>query len=53
MRPRVPDRIEEHEHRADVVPRGDVQEHVNALPKAGRVLLPEQVVQEDPHGVHA
>src|SRR6202022_4440658 len=35
------------------MPRRDRQELVNALLKTGGILLPEQVVQEDAHGVHA
>jgi hypothetical protein len=33
--------------------RGDIQKGGDALPKAARILLPEQVVQKNPHRVHA
>ena len=45
--------IEEHKHRTDVMPRRDGQELVDAFLKTGGILLPEQVVEEDAHGVHA
>ena len=32
---------------------GDLEELVNALLEALRILLPQQIVQEDAHGVHA
>jgi hypothetical protein len=35
------------------MPRRNGQESVDALPEARRILLPEQVVQEDAHGIHA
>ena len=35
------------------MPRRDSQETVDALLKPGCILLPEQVVQKDAHGVHA
>ncbi|HXM94518.1 MAG TPA: hypothetical protein VOA64_09735 [Candidatus Dormibacteraeota bacterium] len=35
------------------MPRRDTQETVNALLKTGGILLPEQVVEKDAHGVHA
>ena len=49
----IPTGIEEHEERADVMARGDGQELVDALAKSGGVLLPEQIVEKDAHGVHA
>ncbi len=39
--------------RADVVLCGDGEEGVEALVEAFGVLLPELVLQEDAHGVHA
>src|SRR5215472_3273319 len=32
--------------------RGDREELVEALLKAGRVLFPEEIMEEDSHGVH-
>jgi hypothetical protein len=52
LRHRVPDRVEDHKHRADVMPGGDVQEVANAPPEAYRVLLPQKVVQKNPHRIH-
>ena len=53
VRHRIPDGVEEHEHRPDVVPVGDRHELVHPLEEADRVLLPELVVEEHPHRVHA
>ena len=50
---RVPAGVEEDKDGADVMACGDGQKSVDALREAFRVLLPEQVVQEDAHGVHA
>ena len=49
----LPAGVEEHEERADVVFRGDGEEGVEALLEAVGVLLPELVLEEDAHGVHA
>ena len=53
VRRRVPAGVEEHKHRTDVMPRGDRQEPIDALLKTSSILLPEQVVEKDAHGVHA
>src|SRR5947207_2631459 len=53
MRQRIPAGVEEDKHRTNVMARGDGQEAVEALLKAGGILLPKQIVQEDAHGVHA
>ena len=49
---RIPAGIEQHEQGADVMPGGDGEELVEAPAKSGRVLLPEQIVEEHAHGVH-
>src|SRR6266550_6467948 len=53
MRHRIPNRVEEHEHRSNVVSVGDREELVHATQEANRVLLPEEIVQEDAHRVEA
>src|SRR6516162_2511529 len=53
VRVRIPDRIEEHEERAYVVAGSNLEKGSDAPPEAGGVLLPQQIVQEDAHGVHA
>jgi len=53
MRHRIPYRVEEHEHRSNVVSVGDREELVHPTQKADRVLLPEEIVQEDTHRVEA
>ena len=53
VRIRVPAGIEEDEDGADVMSVADLQKCTDAVTKALGVLLPEQVVQEDAHGVHA
>ena len=49
---RIPAGVEEHEDRPDMMAGGDGKEGVHALLEAFGVLLPHQVVQKDPHGVH-
>src|SRR5215469_7365631 len=51
--PRVPARVEEHEKRTDVVTRGDGKKLIESLTETGGILLPEQIMQEHPHGIHA
>ena len=53
LRVGIPAGIEEHEDGLDVVLGGDGEEGVEALLEAFGVLLPELVLQEDAHGVHA
>src|SRR5712671_292609 len=53
MRHRIPYRVEENEHRSNVVSVCDREELVHATQKADRVLLPEEIVKEDAHGVEA
>src|SRR2546425_1102776 len=53
MRQWVPAGIKEHQHRTYVMPRSNRQEAVDAFLKTGGVLLPQQVVQKNAHGVHA
>ena len=53
VRERVPDTVEQHEHHADLVPVGRGQELLDPLEESLRVLLPEQVMQEDPDAVEA
>src|SRR3984885_80391 len=50
---RVPHRIQKNKHDANVVFVGDGKKFVHALQETGRVLLPQQVVQEHTHRVHA
>jgi hypothetical protein len=33
--------------------RADREKRIHPLPETGRILLPQQIMQEDPHGVHA
>src|ERR1043166_937278 len=53
LRIRIPHGVEEHEHRSDLVFRGDGEKLIQATLEAFRVLLPEQVVKKDAHRVHA
>lgn len=48
----IPAAIEEHQHGADVVPGDDGEELVNSAREAGRVLLPQEIVEEHAHRVH-
>jgi hypothetical protein len=50
---RIPTGIEENEEDADVVLRSDGEKRVDTLLKAGGVLLPKQIVEENTHGVEA
>src|SRR5215831_14874328 len=50
---RIPARIEKNKQGTDVVLRRDREELVETLLKSIGVLLPEQIVQEDAHRVHA
>ena len=50
---RFPAGIEEHKDRPDVMPRGNGEKCIDALLESLRILLPEKVVQEDTHGIHA
>ena len=50
---RVPTGIEQHEYRTDVVLGSNVQEDIDALLESAGVLLPEQIVQEHTHRIHA
>src|ERR1700739_3171283 len=49
----IPAGIEQHEHGPDVMTRRNRQKPVDALLKALWILLPQKVVQEYAHGVHA
>ena len=49
----IPAGIEQNEQRLDVMFGRDLEEAIDAALEAGRVLLPEQVMQEDAHGVHS
>jgi hypothetical protein len=49
----IPTRIEEHKHGTNVMPGRDGQELVNPLLESGGVLLPQQVMKKNSHGVHA
>ena len=53
MRQGIPAGIKKNKQRANVVLRGNSQELVNALLETVGVLLPEQIVQKNAHGVHA
>jgi hypothetical protein len=48
----VPAGIEQHEQGANVVLRCDGEKLVETCLKAFRILLPEQIMKEYPHGVH-
>ena len=50
---RIPAGVEEHKDGADMMAGGDGQEGVDSLLKALRILLPQQIMQKDSHGVHA
>src|SRR5206468_2288044 len=43
VRHRIPNRVEEHEHRPNMVTVGDREELVHATQKTDRVLLPEEM----------
>ena len=47
----IPAIVEEDEHRPDVVPVGDLQEPLQSPQEAAGVLLPQEIVKEDAHGV--
>ena len=51
LRGRVPHGVEQDEDHADPVPVGDREEPVHPRQEPRRVLLPEQVVEEDPDAV--
>ena len=50
---RVPAGIEQNKNRTDFMPGRDGQKSIDPLPEAGGVLLPQQIVQKHPHGIHA
>ncbi len=50
---RIPAGIEDHKHGTDMMLRRDGQKAVDAFLKTCGILLPEQVVEKDPHRVHA
>jgi len=52
-RVRVPAGIEQYEDGLDMVSGRNPQKHADPLLEAWRVLLPKQIVEEHPHGVHA
>ena len=52
FRVRIPTRIEKHKQRLDVVPRRDFKELIDALLESDGILLPQQVMEENPHRVH-
>ena len=49
----IPAGIEQHEKRLDAVPGRNRQKGIHALLEARRILLPQRVMQEHPHGGHA
>jgi hypothetical protein len=49
----VPAGVEEYEDGTDAVVRGDGEKFVEVLLEAFGILLPELVLQEDAHGIHA
>src|SRR6476661_3697504 len=49
----IPAGIEQYKKRPDFVFLGDAQKNIDALLETFRILLPEQVVQKDAHGVEA
>src|SRR5579862_794987 len=49
----IPAGIKKYEQGTDVVFGSDGNESVDSLFEAGGILLPEQVMQEHAHGVHA
>lgn len=53
MRVRFPAGIEEHKDGADMMTGGDSKESIEAADESFGILLPELVLQEDAHGVHA
>ena len=53
LRIRLPAGIEQHKDRSNLMLVGDRQECVDPLLKSGRVLLPQQIVQEHAHRIHA
>src|SRR6185369_8383436 len=50
---RIPARIEKYQNRPDVMLVGDAQEYIDTLKESLLILLPEKVMQEDTHRVHA
>ena len=53
LRVRIPNRVEQHEHDANVVLVGYAKKFVHAIEKAGGILFPREVMQEHAHRVHA
>jgi len=53
MRIGLPAGVEEHKDGTDMMASGDREEGIEAADEAFGVLLPELVLQKDPHGVHA
>ena len=49
----IPAGIEQHKQRADVMPQSDGEKGVHAFLKTGCILLPQQVVEKNTHGIHA
>src|SRR2546423_11678035 len=47
----IPHCVEQDEHRPDVVSLRDRQEAIHSIEESNRILLPEEIVQEHPHGV--
>jgi hypothetical protein len=52
MRQRIPARIKENKHGTNAMPGRDRQELVDPLLEAGRIVLPEQVMEKHTHGIH-
>ena len=52
LRKRIPAGIEENKHRFDFMSVGDTQKLVHPFFESFGVLLPEQIVQKDPQGIH-
>ena len=50
---RIPARVKQNENWADVVARAYREKLVEALLESVGVLLPQQVVEENAHGIHA
>ena len=50
---RIPAGIEQHQHGTNFVFGTYVEELIQAFFESLGILLPEQIMQEDPHGVHA
>jgi redox-sensitive bicupin YhaK (pirin superfamily) len=49
----VPTIVEKHEHGPKLEPGRDLQKTPHATDKAVAILLPGQIVQEDPQGIEA